>query len=327
MSRGRRRRSAPPPGVGSTRPGEPLGLRELDRFSEASLAKWRTASQLIDELHDVLYFNLEPERQRLRQDLLGALQQSPATTLTLDRWVRIVTYQYSDSPLSCAGSLQAYGGRFNLGIDVDKGAMGPWPALYLAQDLETAFREKFGLASDSRSEGLTPQELALEHKVSHSTIFVHGALHQLFDMRSESATTALAGVLRRINLPQRARELRKRLQVSPQAVFMAHTPKQVHEMVVKHNWRLWPVQFGLPAPSHIMADLVRRAGFEGILYRSSKGPRDCVALFPDQLATDSFVELTDRPFDGVVHRRLDADTCDMLCGWESIPARSRAGRG
>lgn len=305
------------------RPGEPVGLRELDRFSEVSLGKWKALSEYIDELHDVLYFSLEPERQRLRQDLLVALQASPATALTFDRWVRIVTYQYSDDPLSCAGSLQRIGGRFNLGADVEKGALSPWPALYLGENFETAFREKFELPSDSRTDGLTPEELALEHGISHSTVFVRGALQRLYDIREIAATAPVASVLRKIKMPQRARELRKKLQVDANAVFMAHTPRQVHDMVAKYNWRLWPVQFDLPAPSQILADLVRRAGFEGILYRSSKGPADCVALFPDQLSAGTFVELADTAFAGVVHQRLDSTSCEELCGWSTIPLRSR----
>jgi len=322
LTRARRKKAAPPPGR-PTRPGEPIGLRELDRFSEVTLAKWKALSEYIDELHDVLYFSIEPERQRLRQDLIAALQAAPATPLILDRWVRIVTFQYSDNPLSCAGSLQRIGGRFNLGVDVDKGALSPWPALYLGENFETAFREKFELPSDSRTDGLTPEELALEHGISHSTVFVRGHMHRLFDVREVAATAALAGVLRKIKMPQRARELRTRLQIPPHALFMAHSPKQVHEMVAKHNWRIWPVQFDLPAPSQILADLIRRAGFEGILYRSSKGPADCVALFPDQLSAGTFVELADAAFSGVVHQSLDSTTCDELCGWSSIPARNR----
>jgi len=85
---------------------------ELDRFSEANLNRWREISNDLDELQSVLYFNLVPERRRHRDDLLQAVATATPLSLELKSWARIVTYRYSNAPLSCAGSLQAYGGRF-----------------------------------------------------------------------------------------------------------------------------------------------------------------------------------------------------------------------
>jgi hypothetical protein len=136
--------SRPPP------PKEPRGILELDRFSEASLRQWLAVSRDLDVLQDELYFGLEPERRSLRADLIGALQQSSPVAIDLLRWVRVVTYQFSDAPLSCAGSLQYIGGRFNAGAELDANTLNPWPALYLAEDFETAFREKYQLPQDGR---------------------------------------------------------------------------------------------------------------------------------------------------------------------------------
>ena len=88
----------------------------------------------------------------------------------------MVTYQYSLEPLTCAGSLQALGGRFNAGCELDANTMRPWPALYLAQNFETAYREKFQLANDVQVDGLTPQELSLEGAVSHTTVLLMGII-------------------------------------------------------------------------------------------------------------------------------------------------------
>ena len=147
----------------ATAPQEPRGILELDRFSEATLSQWSSASQDLDELSDVLHFGIEPERRRLRPELLTALQATPLTTMELSRWTRVVTYQYSLEPLSSAGSLKNIGGRFNAGVELDANTLNPWPALYLAEDYETAFREKFQMPHGELTEGLTPQELALEH--------------------------------------------------------------------------------------------------------------------------------------------------------------------
>jgi len=142
-------------------PQAPIGIRELDRFSNASIDQWNAISSDLDELEANLYFALEPERRRLRPQLLGALQLQQSKPLLMQGWVRIVDYQYTNMPLSSAGSLTGFGARFNAGMDLDPGTLKPWPALYLAEDYETAYREKFQIKSSQTIEGLKPEELAL----------------------------------------------------------------------------------------------------------------------------------------------------------------------
>lgn len=315
------------PPIPSRRPAPsrgPRGILELDRFSEASLQQWNSVSGDLDELQDVLYFGVEPERRRLRPELIAALQEILPTTVELPRWARIVPYQYSLEPLSCAGSLQNIGGRFNAGAELDPNTLNPWPALYLAEDFETAFREKFQLPRDDLVDGLSPQELALEHGVSHATVFVQGRLSRVFDMTSYQSLEPVAQVFRRIKMPARARQIKAKLKIPDRGVFMVQTGKQIHEMVLTYNWRVLPIQFGLPAQSHILAELIRAAGFEAILYQSTKGPGKCLAVFPDLLDGGSFVELMDTPPLAVKHQRLDGDSATELEGWQSLPPQLRS---
>lgn len=318
------KRQPPIPHRESTLPQAPHGILELDRFSEASLERWNSVSRDLDELEAVLFFGLEPERRRLRPEIIAAIRHAPDAVLELQRWVRLVTYQYSLEPLSCAGSLLNVGGRFNAGIELDPNTMDPWPALYLAQDHETAFREKFQLAQDGKVDGLTAQELALEHGVSHASLFVAGRLSRVFDMTSHRSLDALAQVLRKIDMPMHAKKLGKRLGIPAGQIAMARTARQIHDAVLKDNWRMQPVQFGLPAKGHVLAELVRAAGFEGILYKSTKGPGNCLAVFPDLLAAGSFIELVDSTPPGVAHSRLDGETAPVLAGWQSLPPRFRS---
>jgi hypothetical protein len=123
-----------------------------------------------------MHFSLEPERRRFRQELIQALQLQEPKSLEILDWVRIVDYRFSLTPLSSAGSLLEYGGRFNAGIDLNPGTLNPWPALYLAEDYETAYREKFQIKSNDLTNGLKPEELALEHGKSHTTVFLSGRL-------------------------------------------------------------------------------------------------------------------------------------------------------
>ena len=295
-----------------------MGLRELDRFSETSLERWNAVSQDLDKLHDSLYFGLEPERRRYRPDLIAALNSVASVELCMAGWCRAVTYRYSLAPLSCAGSLLYIGGRFSAGTELDPQTLAAWPALYLAADFETAFREKFQLSSDSLLQGLTPADMALGEGASLAAVRVNGQLVRAFDMTHADSLNAVSGVFRRIAMPTRAEKL------SISATGMVHTARQAHDAVLKHNWRIGPIQFGLPSPSQILAELIRAAGFEAILYQSTKGPGRCVAVFPDRLHNTSFVELADAAPPEVRHRRSDADSAIDLAGWDTVASQFKA---
>jgi len=136
-----------------------------------------------------------------------------------------VTYQYSLAPLSCAGSLQYIGGRFNAGVELDPNTLNPWPALYIAEDVETALREKFQLKAGELSNGLTRCELALESGGSHSTLFVHGRVMGVFDMTAVEYLEPVARELRRVAMPAEARAIRKRLHIPPSKLTMITSAK------------------------------------------------------------------------------------------------------
>jgi RES domain-containing protein len=276
-------------------------------------------SRDLDELEANLYFALEPERRRLRSQLLGALQLQESKPLPMQGWVRIVDYQYTNMPLSSAGSLTGFGGRFNAGMDLDPGTLMPWPALYLAEDYETAYREKFQLKSSQTVDGLKPEELALQNGRSHSTVLVQGRIDRAFDMTVPRNLDAVAHVLKKIKMPERAKGLKKKLRLKPTDVSMIQSGHSLYNAVLMHNWRVQPAQFGLPARSHVLADLVRAAGFEAILYKSTMGPGRCLAVFPDQLSGQAYIELVDKAPPEVRHTRLDDNSAGDLAGWQVLP--------
>lgn len=297
----------------------PLGIRELDRFSRESIDRWNELSKDLDELEAVMYFTLEPERRRLRSEILAALQMHQTKTISIEGWVRIVDYKFSLMPLSSAGSLTGYGGRFNAGMDLDEGALNPWPALYLAEDYETAFREKFHIKSTEKIDGLSPEELALENGRSHSTVILNGKLSNVFDITSARHLEDICKVLKKIKMPDRAKQLMKRLGMKRGDYAMIQTGKALYDAVLKYNWRIQPAQFGLPARSHVLAELIRAAGFEGILFKSTMGPGKCLAVFSDKLSGDSCIELTDGAPPEVKYTRLDVTTGEDLAGWHILP--------
>lgn len=240
----------------------PAGIRELDRFSDASLGQWNALSKDLDELEANLYFALEPERRRLRLQLLDALKLQQPKPLRLHGWVRIVDYQYTNMPLSSAGSLTGFGGRFNAGMDLDAGTLNPWPALYLAEDYETAYREKFQLKSSHTVDGLKAEELALQNGRSHSTVLLQGLMDRAFDMTVPRNLDAVASVLKKIRMPQRVKDLKKKLGLKPTDISMIQNGQSLYNAVLLYNWRVQPAQFGLPARSHVLAELFGRPGLK-----------------------------------------------------------------
>lgn len=318
-----RGKPAPPRPKASAPAQRTLGILELDRFSDESITRWNALSKDLDELQAALYFGVLPEQRRLRPELIAALGQTPPRALEFTRWSRVVTFQYSTEPLSAAGSLHAYGGRFNAGNDLDPGTLDPWPALYIAQDPETALREKFQMAATEQSGGLSRDELALTGTQSYASVSVSGKLSQLFDMTSPATLQAIAKVFGRVRMPANAREIQKRLRLASRDLYMVKTGQQLYTSALTQNWRTLPVQFGLPAPSHTLAELICAAGFEGILFRSTKSEGLCVAVFPELLVSDSFVQLADVAPAAVCHPRLDSQTADVLAGWNSLPSQKR----
>jgi hypothetical protein len=202
----------------------------------------------------------------------------------------------------------------------------PWPCLYIAENFETAFREKYQLVSDALQQGLRPEELALQPNSSHVTLQVRCSLSKVFDMTSQSCFVGISKVLSKVKLPERARALQKKLQMPGHQVFMLRTAKQFFDTAVHHNWRVQPVQFGLPAQSQVLADLIRKAGFEAILYPSSKGGGLCIAVFPENLREGSFIELQDLPPYPDTLTALNAATADALAGWEILPPQHRTAK-
>ncbi len=302
---------------------QPIGILELDRFSHTDIKQWQTLSKDLDELEDTMHFALEPERRRLRDELINALQMQEPLNLELPKWVRIVDYRFCLMPLSSAGSLLEYGGRFNAGIDLNQNTLNPWPALYLAEDYETAFREKFQIKSTDLTNGLKPEELALEHGQSHATVFISGKIVRVFDMTTAKNLDTVANVLKKIKMPDKAKSLMKKLRMNSSDYKMVKNGQGLYDAVLRNNWRLLPVQFGLPARGQILSELIRAADFEAILYKSTAGSGNCLAIFPDKLSEYSFLELIGPNPSEITHTRLDHVSAEILSGWHYLPNFNR----
>ena len=244
-------------------------------------------------------------------DLCDALRQSAPASIVVDRWTRIVDYKYSLQPLSAAGSL-VRGGRFNIGNDLDPGKYPVFPALYLAEDHDTAYAERFG-QRPSGSGGLEGHEYALRTPGSFTSVNVNGQLHNLFDLRNAKNLRQFIAIISGFELPKELRNLAASAGIK--SPLLVRSAGQLKMSLLAHNWRLYPSQYEIPSNPQVFGRLVVDAGFDGIIYASTKGPKACVALFPTNFSgSESHVELADDAPRGTTHTRLDQETWAEIAG-------------
>ncbi|MGH8260496.1 MAG: RES domain-containing protein, partial [Steroidobacteraceae bacterium] len=275
--------------------GEPPSLTQLEQFSQLSLRRWLASAKALTELNTVQFFGLELERQRRSEDLIEAIRASLVPGEPFEKWARIVDYRYCLAPLSIVGSLKDDGGRFNIGAGLNPAAFPAFPALYIAEDYPTASRERFGTDFETvRRDGLAPHELALRTPGSFTHVALRGQLELVLDVGDLSALQRIAAVLREFSLPDRVRQLARRLGMrAPPG--LVRTPRALQRQLLHPNWRVLPAQFDLPANSQVFGRIAAAAGAHGIRYPSVRqGNRYCLALFPQNWsATSSFVEVMD----------------------------------
>jgi hypothetical protein len=204
----------------------------------------------------------------------------------------------------------AKGGRFNIGSDLDPAQFVPFPALYLAANYETAYAERFGGPIIASAGAFSGQEYALRRPGSFSAVRLSGEVHQIFDLRQVRVLERFVDVVRRFPMPDDLKQLAKEL--ARRSPWLITKSSQLRQSLLARDWRAWPVQHGIPANSQVFGRLLLEAGFEGVVYPSSRGDDLCLALFPTALAaSDSHVELVDQAPNAVISR-LDSTSWSQL---------------
>ena len=262
----------------------------LDAFTSEDLDFWSTRSANVQGYYDRVYYDLERQRAARYDELCAALRAIPGIEVDVDRWVRVTDWRWNLAPLSAAGSLKTIGGRFNIGADLDRARGQAFPCLYLAHDVETAYREYFGAPLASRSAKLTLGEFALRRETSFTTFSVNGELDQVLDLREPSGLADFIKITSTFDLSNDTRKFARSARLPPPLPgLVIQTPRELWKRLLAppHVWRLEPQMFAIPATSQIFGRFVRDAGFEGVLYPSQQGGATCLAVFPENFAASS----------------------------------------
>ena len=287
-------------------------LYDLDSFSDKNIQEWQSYGRAVRDYHYALFFDLEGQRAARHKDIRAALQRVPGIDVCINDWVRIVNFKYSLSALSPLGSLEWVGQRFNFGHEIDEARFPPFPALYIAQDFETAFREYHGLSQSETVKGLGAHELLLENAGSFVTLKLVGNVVNIFDLTSLPNLNAVCKIFAKFTLSNRVRDLERKAKRHP-PTKLVRTPRNLLQSIMRDDWKAWPVHFDVPSNSQVFATMIIEAGFEGILYPSAKGRGKCLAIFTRQL-THSSTQVSlhpDKP-DGIQMAEINASNCQEV---------------
>ncbi len=265
----------------------PSDASVLDTFTEQDLDIWSARFIDLQSYADRVYFDLERQRAGRHEELCASLRAVPAITVSVDGWVRVTDWRWNLTPLSPAGSLRGIGGRFNIGSDLDRARGQAFPCLYIAHDVDTAYREYFGGPLLSHSGQLTLGDLALRRPTSFTTFSLRGTLEQVFDLRQHNGLAAFTRIIARFDVSSDTKAFARKTNVQPRQLIA--TPHQLWKklLVKPAGWRAEPQVHGIPAASQIFGRFVRDAGFDALIYPSQQGETTCVAVFPENLRSST----------------------------------------
>ncbi len=284
-------------------PSELLNISNITRWKKRS-------SELIDYYYKHFsYFH--QERSKILGKLKAALIKG-SSTFSFNSWHRLVPYQYSNNPLSAKGSLlNDPGGRFNIG-DINTYKFQSFPALYIAQDFEAAYRERFQLKQGKEKNGLSPEELLLCGENSFTTVVLTGKIHRVLDLREQKTLRYFYQEIKNIKLPDNLKKEAKSLKIS--VTQEVHTLAELRNSILDENWRDSPMQVDIPSNSQILGQIAEAAGIEGVLYSSTKtSGKRCLAIFPRNFNKSlSYVKIKGNAPSDCKIIRLDKNSCMKL---------------
>jgi hypothetical protein len=172
----------------------------LDVFTETDIERWSSRSADAQRYSDYGYFDLERQRVARYDELCDSLRSAGSIEVDIGSWTRITDYRWSLEPLSSIGSLKGIGGRFNIGQDLDRARAQFFPALYIAENLDTAFCEFFGGPLSDQHGPLNLQEFALRRATSFTTFALRGKIENVFDLTASTSLHRFAGIVSRFQL-------------------------------------------------------------------------------------------------------------------------------
>jgi len=267
---------------------------------------------------DLLYYywsehaELARQRNEIQDEIRNILIQSCRSDYEFTRWQRGVKYKYCLHPLCTLGSLSFIGGRFNYGSSINA-EIPFFPALYIAEDKDTALQEHLGQEARNSNANLSPREAALANPSSETIVSLSGKLDKVFDLTCDDNLVQFVRLLKAFKLPTRLVNQAEKLRIPKSSIIQ--TKSRLVKDLLNPDWREKPSNYDIPANSQIFSYLIYLAGIEGILYPSTLTKKSCLVVYPSNFEkSDSFIQIDDEPPHKSVPTRIDESNwqlCDM----------------
>lgn len=257
------------------------------------------------------YAELAGQRSTIKESIDQALIQT-CISYEINNWQRAVKYKYGLHPFSTLGSLVSIGSRFNTGSDVNSEVLS-FPALYLAQDKDTALQEHLGQQACKPGFKLSPREVALINPNSETIVSVSGKFDKIFDLTNAKNLKHFVDLVKNFKFSKELIDLAQKLGIPKPEIIK--TSNMLIRTLLHPDWRQYPRNCDVPSNPQIFGQLIYLAGIEGILYPSKFTGKLCLALFPRNfVGTDSYINLDDEVPHPKVPTRIDAASwrlCEM----------------
>lgn len=242
------------------------------------------------------YFN---EREKVKREITVALN-GKTISRSFKNWFRLISTKYITNPLSCKGSIEnATGGRFNVG-KIKAGRFPVFPALYLGNDKETCIKEVYA-----------GMEQFYSSSTGDSFFSVNGYINSVLDVTQKGSLDKFVQVIKTIILSKALQKRAKQLSLKIESI---KNVTQLKKHIYDKNWKKAPNIFDIPAIPQIFGQLVKDAGIEATLYKSTKKSRTglCLAVFPENFKnSESYLNLEDCP-KSIKNKRMDSETYESF---------------
>ncbi|MBN20374.1 MAG: hypothetical protein CL678_03725 [Bdellovibrionaceae bacterium] len=281
-------------------------------LEQLSLGEMRANKKRVKEVLDYywkFYSELAGQRKNIQDELLSILSRDAIGPVEEKDWQRANKIKYSLHPLCVVGSLNSpTGGRFNISKKLNEINFPSFPALYAAEDRETAEFEL--LCQDNSEAELSNYDFALTKKQSISVSRISFKLDKCFDLRETKKLKRFVNKIKGFTISPDLKKMAKQLGLDTPG--MVTLPSQLKETLLTPDWRDWPMQFDVPANPQIFGQLLTAAGIQGILYPSKMTGRDTVAIFTRNFEnSDSWVEYEDDLLVSAVPKKIGASNYGM----------------
>ena len=117
-------------------------------------------------------------------------------------------------------------------------------------------------------------------------------------------------MISKFTIPQSIVDSASRLNLPSPTII--NSKKLLLESFLASDWRKEPAQCDIPANGQIFGQLAYEAGIDGILFKSSKTKKPCLAIFPSNFANgNSFLTLDDEPPEEWIITKVDSDNFEL----------------